>query len=115
MTAPLAVIRHNGITYVCGWTTNGVDFRAAGCTHDTPREAIDHSESLTAPASRSLEHDPARYPIDGQADARASEALDLGRSSASRSSLPGGSDEATAPLPADSHQSASMSGTPPAR
>lgn len=32
--------------YRCGWTSDGIDWRAHGCGHATPREASDHADRL---------------------------------------------------------------------
>lgn len=32
--------------HVCGRTTTGIDWTPEGCTHRTPREAIDHAKAL---------------------------------------------------------------------
>ena len=46
MTEPRVVARYIAGRYVCGWSTNGIDFRRTGCAHVMPSSAIAHRQNL---------------------------------------------------------------------
>jgi hypothetical protein len=52
--SPLIRVSVEGGRHVCSYTTDGRTFHGLGCSHDTPREAVDHAKARQA--------DPEAYP-----------------------------------------------------
>jgi hypothetical protein len=50
--APMKYVAYDG-SYYCYLSENGRDATRLGCSHKTPRQAIQHTSGTYAPASRS--------------------------------------------------------------